>query len=71
MVKYLKGPNVHVNHLEGDANVESDCEGEPMGVSDGTSKMKEEAEEEIRAVLITGSFSAYVCYPTSSSRREK
>jgi hypothetical protein len=68
VVKYLKGPNVRVNHLEGDVNVESDCEGEPVGVSNGTSKMKEETEEDIRAVLITGSFSAYVRYPTSPSR---
>ena len=59
MVKYLKGQNVLTNDLEGDLNVESDCEGDPMEIGLETSEIKEE-KEETRAVLITGSFSAYV-----------
>ena len=57
VVKYLKGPNAPINDLEGDANVESDCEGDSTGVGDET--LKKEQEEESRAVLLGGSFSAY------------
>ena len=41
-------------------NVDSDCEGDLMGVVDGALKTEEEKEEKARAVLTTGSFSAYV-----------
>jgi hypothetical protein len=71
VVKHLKGRNALINYLEEDVNVDSDCEDDPMGAGEGTSKTKEEAEEETRAVLVTGSLAAYVCYPTSYSRREK
>ena len=66
MVKYLKGRDTLVNDLEGDSNVESDCEDDSAG---SESETKEEKEEEIRAVLVTGSFSAYVHSLTSSSCR--
>jgi hypothetical protein len=71
VVKYLKGGNTLMNDLEGAVNVESDCEGDSTGTSDGTPKMKEEKGQQTRAVLITGSFSAYVHFLTSASRREK
>ena len=64
MVKYL-GRDTLINDLEGDLNVESDCEGDLMGVEPETVKIKEEEEEESRAVLITGSFSAYVRFLVS------
>lgn len=59
MVKYFKGPNVPVNDLEGDVNVESDCEEGSTGGGAEASK-NEKQEEESRAVLIAGSFSACV-----------
>jgi hypothetical protein len=71
VIKYLKGRNGPTNYLEGDINVDSDCEGESTGISDETSKTREKMEDEIRAVLITGSFSACVRCPAPSSRREK
>ena len=58
MVKYLKGQNIVLNDLEGGSNVESDCECDGTGVVPETVEMKEEEEEETRAALITGSFSA-------------
>ena len=58
MVKYLKGQSIIVNDLEGDVNLDSDCEGYPMGIAGG--KVAKEKQEESRAVLITGSFSACV-----------
>ena len=58
MVKYLKGRRVLVNDLEGGANLDSDCEGNSIETAGG--KLKKEKEEESRAVLITGSFSACV-----------
>ena len=58
MVQYLKGGSIIVNDLEGGVNIDSDCEDNSMGTLDG--KSKEEKDEESRAVLITGSFSAYV-----------
>ena len=70
---YLKGQNPMVNDLEGDLNVESDCEGESVGAElevPTVKEEKEEKEEETRAVLITGSFSAYVGFiPSSSVKR--
>lgn len=57
-MNYIEGQNAPVNDLEGGINVESDCEDDSIGACDRTSK--KEQEEESRAVLITGSFSAYV-----------
>ena len=68
MVKYLKGKNAPINDIEGDLNVESDCEGDSTGVVAETQKLKEE-KKETRAVLITGSFSAYVHSLTLYCRR--
>ncbi|KAF9645626.1 hypothetical protein BDM02DRAFT_3119977 [Thelephora ganbajun] len=56
LVKYLKGWNPLVSDLERDVNIESDCEGESPTETPTT---KEEKEEPTRAVLITGSFSAW------------
>ena len=58
MVKYLKGRNIVINDLEGGSNVESDCEGDGTGIEPETVEMKEGEEDNTRAVLITGSFSA-------------
>ena len=60
MVKYLKGRNTLISDVKEDLNLESDYEGDSMGVELETPKVKEEEEEETRAVLITGSFSACV-----------
>jgi hypothetical protein len=60
VVKYLGGRNFVVNDLEGGSNIESDCEGDPTEVVPEAEDMKERKEEETRAVLITGSFSAWV-----------
>jgi len=57
LVKYLKGRNPPINDLEGAVNIDSDCEDDTTGTSDET--LKEKDEEESRAVLITGSFSAW------------
>ena len=65
-MKYPKGQNVTINDLEGDLNVESDCECHPIGAVPET-QTKEEKKEEIRAVLVTGSFSAYVRFLPSPS----
>ena len=67
MVKYLKGRNVPMNDLEGGVNVDSDCEGDLTGTGGGTLN-EEQNEEETRAVLIAGSFSACVCFLTTSGR---
>ena len=58
VVKHLKDRKAIKNDLEEYPNVDSDCEGEPTEAEDGT--LKEEENEETRAVLIAGSFSAYV-----------
>ena len=58
MVKYSKGRHAPINDLEGDINVESDCEGDSTAAGDET--LKNETNEASRAVLTTGSFSAYV-----------
>jgi len=68
VVKYLRGKNTLVNDLEGDPNVDSDCEGDTTGAYDETLK---EENEESRAVLIAGSFSAYVYFLAWTPRREK
>lgn len=54
MVKYVKGRDPLIKDLEGYVNVESDCD-EYMVLPDAM-----EGKGETRAVLITGSFSAYV-----------
>jgi len=64
VVKYLKDGNDLISDLERDLNVESDCEGDSMGVVPATQKA-EEKEEVTRAVLIPGSFSAYVRFLAS------
>jgi hypothetical protein len=66
VIKYLKGRDTIINDLEGDVNVDSDCEGDSPGAGDGTLK-KEQDEEESRAVLVAGSFSACVRFPASPS----
>ncbi|KAF9785425.1 hypothetical protein BJ322DRAFT_829340 [Thelephora terrestris] len=58
LVKYLKGETTLARDLEGDVNVESDCEEDSPGVSTGSQGAKNE-KEETRAVLITGSFAAW------------
>jgi len=72
VVKYLnlKGRRPLMNDLEGDLNVESDCEGDFLEVEEEKSEVKEK-EEQARAVLITGSFSAYVDLPVLSPPGEK
>ena len=62
MVKYIKGKNTSVCDLDGDANVDSDCEVDLAGARKGTVKAKDENEDETRAVLITGSFAAYAVF---------
>ena len=58
MVKYLEVRNIVVNDLEGGSNIESDCEAGPLSIGPETVETKEGKEEESRAVLIAGSFSA-------------
>ena len=55
-MKRLKGRNPFTNDPQGDVNTESDCE----ETKDELPDAKEEGEELIRAVLLTGSFSACV-----------
>ena len=68
MVKYLKSRNTLINDLEGGINVDSDCEGDPTGAGDGKLKEGNEEGKGSRAVLIPGSFSAYVPFLTLSLR---
>lgn len=58
VVKYSKGKNPLEGNLEADIDTESDCEGESLGVENGSPDTKE--EEQTRAVLIPGSFATYV-----------
>ena len=60
-----------MSDLEGDVNVESDCEGDLPGVQDESLKTKEDGEEPTRAVLKIGSLSAYVHPPITLSSQEK
>ena len=60
MVIYLNDRSTVINHLEGDAD--SDCEGDSVKVWDGASGTEEGEKEQTRAVLTTGSFSAYVYF---------
>ena len=68
MVKYLKGRNTLIQDLKGDLNYESDYEGDSTGAGLETSEIKDGEEEETRAVLMTGSFSAYVRFFASCLR---
>ncbi|KAF9779143.1 hypothetical protein BJ322DRAFT_442637 [Thelephora terrestris] len=54
LVKYVKGRNLLISDLEGEANVESDCE-EDLPEAKGEAPN----EERTRAVLAKGSFSAW------------
>lgn len=63
MVKYIKGPNVPINDLEGDENIDSDCEDGYLAAASDAKLKVEQDEEESRAVLTTGSFSAYAIFP--------
>ena len=60
VVKRLKGRNALTHDMDEYINVESDCEGEGDLTEAVEGTLKEEENEESRAVLITGSFSAYV-----------
>ena len=62
MVIYLNDRSTVIDHLEGDAD--SDCEGDSVEVWDGASGTEEGEKEQTRAVLTTGSFSAYVHFPS-------
>jgi len=66
VVKHLKDRKPLANDLEEYANVDSDCEDESTEAENGT--LKEDEKEETRAVLIAGSFSAYVYLFTPPSR---
>ena len=61
MVKYFIGQNTLATDLEGDVSVESDCEGDIQGLGEEIQRV-EDKEELVRAVFITGSFSAYVAF---------
>ena len=62
MVKYLEGRNALINYLqlEGGVNVDSDYEDDPIGAGDARLLKEEQDAGETRAILIAGSFSAYV-----------
>ncbi|KAF9643633.1 hypothetical protein BDM02DRAFT_1403367 [Thelephora ganbajun] len=70
LVRYLKGQNPLMNDLEGDIDVESDCEGDSPGANSEIPKA-DEKEDRTRAVLITGSFSAYVHFSVLSLSQGK
>ena len=61
VVIYLEGRNPVTNHL---GDTDSDCEDDSMEVGDGASGTEVEGKEQTRAVLTTGSFSAYVHFPS-------
>ena len=61
VVKCVKGRNALINNMEGDTNVDSDCESDPTG-SDGGKLKEEENEKETHAVLVAGSYSAYASF---------
>ena len=69
MVKYLEDEKSTITDLEGDINVESDCESDSTGADGKSEKEKEEGGN--RAVLVVGSFSAYVSFLPSPSCSEK
>ena len=57
MVKHIKCRTALMSDLAGDINLESDCDEDTPGVE---YELPDEKDEETRAVLITGSFSACV-----------
>ena len=62
VVKYFIGQNTFPKDLDRDVSVESDCEGDIQGLGEENQKAKEGNKEPVRAVFITGSFSAYVAF---------
>ena len=60
VVTYRKGRNHLTSDLEGDGNAESDCDGDPPGVNDKSQATNYGDDDETRAVLTIGSFSACV-----------
>ena len=60
VVKYLGDQDPYLGNSEVDADVESDCEGDSPEVTNESPERKGELELLPRAVLTTGSFSAYV-----------
>ena len=64
MVIRLDGRSALTSPTHTFIDVESDCEGDSTGVGDGALDPEEEKEEQVRAVLIIGSFSAYVHFPS-------
>ena len=69
MVKYLEVEKTLMGDLEGDVNVESDCEDDSSGTGDVKSEKEREGEES-RTVLVVGSFSAYVSFLPGLALRE-
>ena len=59
MVEYIQGQNHLANDMEGEGDVDSDLEGDLPEARDELPQT-EEGEEQSRAALIIGSFSAYV-----------
>jgi hypothetical protein len=59
VVKYFIGQNTLTSDLEEDFNAESDCERDEQGLGEETRRVEEEKDEPVRAVFVTGSFSAY------------
>ena len=57
MINHPQGRNTAINYPDSDAD--GDCEGDSLEVGGGASKT-EEGKEQVRAVLTTGLFSAYV-----------
>lgn len=58
VVQYFIGQDTLAANFRG-IDVESDCEGDPEGLSEETQRAKEDNQEPLRAVFIIGSFSAY------------
>ena len=68
VVKYLGDQNPFTGDPEGDANVESDCEGDSSEVTNGFPEIERREEVLLRAVLTVGSLSACVVYSHLSIR---
>ena len=60
VVEYLGDRNPFTDDPEGDANVESDCEGDSSEVTNGFLEIERREEVLLRAVLTVGSLSACV-----------
>ena len=71
VVTSIESQTTLIGSLNRDLNVESDCESDSTGVARGPPGVKTEEGGEIRDVLMTGSFSAYVHFPASPSGLEK